>query len=177
MSCDDYIKNPGCDQIAENTTTPGSLYVSAGEGGWGMSIRGWPIKGPTCRGRGCARFRAGRLIMADALANGIETCKPQAVNDLVILTGAVIIGPGHHYIGLLSNNDHLAGQLIAAGLVLAGPCGVRRSVPNTANRSNPGWLISKTPAATGVAAPSPQPVISRKLSARPLGTRGQAMLC
>jgi leucyl aminopeptidase len=57
----------------------------------------------------------GRLILADALAYGIERYKPQAVVDLATLTGAVVIGLGHHYTGLLTNNDQLAAQLTEAG--------------------------------------------------------------
>ncbi|MCL2340476.1 MAG: leucyl aminopeptidase [Proteobacteria bacterium] len=57
----------------------------------------------------------GRLILADALAYGIATYQPQAVIDVATLTGAVIIGLGHHYTGLLGNDDRLAEQLIAAG--------------------------------------------------------------
>jgi Leucyl aminopeptidase len=57
----------------------------------------------------------GRLILADALAYGIETYKPQAVIDVATLTGAVIVGLGHHYTGLLGNNDQWAEQLIKAG--------------------------------------------------------------
>jgi len=57
----------------------------------------------------------GRLILADALAYGIETYTPEAVIDLATLTGAVIIGLGHHYTGLLSNNDQLATRIIDAG--------------------------------------------------------------
>jgi len=57
----------------------------------------------------------GRLILADALAYGIATYAPEAVIDLATLTGAVIIGLGHHYTGLLANNDQLATRLIDAG--------------------------------------------------------------
>lgn len=57
----------------------------------------------------------GRLILADALAYGIETYKPAAVIDLATLTGAVIIGLGHHRTGLLANHDVLAERLLAAG--------------------------------------------------------------
>jgi len=57
----------------------------------------------------------GRLILADALAYGIATYAPEAVVDLATLTGAVIVGLGHHYTGLLANNDQLAAQLIDAG--------------------------------------------------------------
>jgi leucyl aminopeptidase len=63
----------------------------------------------------------GRLILADALAYGIEVYKPEAVIDLATLTGAVIIGLGHHYTGLLSNNDQLALQLTEAGAQVGEP--------------------------------------------------------
>ncbi|HHD57036.1 MAG TPA: leucyl aminopeptidase [Desulfobulbaceae bacterium] len=57
----------------------------------------------------------GRLILADALAWGIKTYAPDAVVDLATLTGAVIIGLGHHRTGLLSNNDSLAQRVSEAG--------------------------------------------------------------
>ncbi len=57
----------------------------------------------------------GRLILADALAYGIEKFKPAAVVDLATLTGAVIVGLGHHRTGLLSNDDKLVERLLAAG--------------------------------------------------------------
>ncbi len=57
----------------------------------------------------------GRLILADALAYGIETFKPDAVIDLATLTGAVIVGLGHHRTGLLATDDDLVEQILAAG--------------------------------------------------------------
>lgn len=57
----------------------------------------------------------GRLILADALAYGIKTFKPDAVVDLATLTGAVVVGLGHHYSGLLSNDDALTEKVIASG--------------------------------------------------------------
>ncbi len=57
----------------------------------------------------------GRLILADALAYGIKQYKPKAVIDLATLTGAVVIGLGHHRTGLLSNDDGLAQKVMAAG--------------------------------------------------------------
>lgn len=63
----------------------------------------------------------GRLILADALAYGIATYKPTAVIDLATLTGAVIVGLGHHHTGLLANNDQLAAQLIDAGAQVGEP--------------------------------------------------------
>lgn len=49
----------------------------------------------------------GRLILADALAYGVEQYEPDYVVDLATLTGAVIIGLGHHHTGLIANNDQL----------------------------------------------------------------------
>ena len=57
----------------------------------------------------------GRLILADALAYGIKKYKPDCIVDLATLTGAVIIGLGHHRTGMMSNNDVLAGALNEAG--------------------------------------------------------------
>lgn len=63
----------------------------------------------------------GRLILADALAWGIETFKPTCVLDAATLTGAVIIGLGHHYTGLVSNNDALVKAIEAAGNLAGEP--------------------------------------------------------
>jgi leucyl aminopeptidase len=57
----------------------------------------------------------GRLILGDALAYGIKKFKPSAVIDLATLTGAVIIGLGHHRTGLLSNDDVLVQKVLSAG--------------------------------------------------------------
>ncbi|MGB3212617.1 MAG: leucyl aminopeptidase [Desulforhopalus sp.] len=63
----------------------------------------------------------GRLILADALAYGIEKFQPDCVIDLATLTGAVIIALGHHYTGLMSNNDTLAEKIIEAGQICGEP--------------------------------------------------------
>jgi leucyl aminopeptidase len=63
----------------------------------------------------------GRLILADALAYGIEKFQPDCVIDLATLTGAVIIALGHHYSGLMSNNDRLAEKLLEAGKICGEP--------------------------------------------------------
>jgi len=63
----------------------------------------------------------GRLILADALAYGIEHFKPDFVIDLATLTGSVIFALGHHHAGLLSNNDGLAEELIAVGKACGEP--------------------------------------------------------
>ncbi len=57
----------------------------------------------------------GRMILADALAYGIKTFSPTCVVDIATLTGAAIMGLGHHYSCVLSNNDALVHRLEAAG--------------------------------------------------------------
>ncbi|MDF1615258.1 leucyl aminopeptidase [Desulfurivibrio dismutans] len=57
----------------------------------------------------------GRLLLADALAYGVEQFKPTAVVDLATLTGAVIVALGHHRAGLLGNDDELCAKVLAAG--------------------------------------------------------------
>jgi leucyl aminopeptidase len=63
----------------------------------------------------------GRLILADALSYGVKRFKPDAVIDLATLTGAVIIGLGHHMTGLMSNDDDLANMISVAGEQSAEP--------------------------------------------------------
>jgi len=55
----------------------------------------------------------GRLILCDALTYA-ERFKPAAVVDIATLTGACVIALGHHNSGLFSNDDALAGELLAA---------------------------------------------------------------
>ncbi len=57
----------------------------------------------------------GRLVLADALAWGIATFRPQAVIDLATLTGSIITALGHHMAGLFASDDVLAAHLAAAG--------------------------------------------------------------
>jgi len=57
----------------------------------------------------------GRLVLADAIWYTNERFKPKAIVDLATLTGAIIIALGETYAGLFSNDDTLAGRLIAAG--------------------------------------------------------------
>jgi len=57
----------------------------------------------------------GRLVLADALAYGIEQFKPVAVVDVATLTGAMVIALGHHYTGLFSNDRRLARKIELAG--------------------------------------------------------------
>ncbi len=56
----------------------------------------------------------GRLILADALSYA-ERFKPRAVVDIATLTGACVVALGHHATGLMSPDDELADELLAAG--------------------------------------------------------------
>ncbi|MBN9036816.1 MAG: leucyl aminopeptidase [Rhizobiales bacterium] len=58
----------------------------------------------------------GRLVLADAIWYCIDRFKPAFAIDLATLTGAVMVALGQHHAGLFSNNDELAGRLLAAGL-------------------------------------------------------------
>jgi leucyl aminopeptidase len=57
----------------------------------------------------------GRLILADALAYGVDKYNPDAIVDVATLTGAVIFGLGHHRTGLMANDDKLAYEILDAG--------------------------------------------------------------
>ena len=57
----------------------------------------------------------GRLVLADALWYTQARFKPKFMVDLATLTGAMIVSLGHEFAGVFSNNDDLAGNLIAAG--------------------------------------------------------------
>lgn len=63
----------------------------------------------------------GRLILADALAYGVERFKPVAVIDVATLTGAVIVALGHHYTGLFSNDRRLTRKIEMAGAAAGEP--------------------------------------------------------
>ncbi|MEQ8330873.1 MAG: leucyl aminopeptidase [Longimicrobiales bacterium] len=56
----------------------------------------------------------GRLILADALAHA-ATLGPAAVVDCATLTGAVVVGLGHHAAAVIGNDDGLIGELRQAG--------------------------------------------------------------
>jgi leucyl aminopeptidase len=57
----------------------------------------------------------GRLVLADVLWYCQDRFKPTAMIDLATLTGAIIVGLGHEYAGLFSNDDALCRNLTAAG--------------------------------------------------------------
>ena len=56
----------------------------------------------------------GRVILSDSLAYAVEQ-KPDAIIDFATLTGACQIALGDHATGLMSNNQALADQVLAAG--------------------------------------------------------------
>lgn len=58
----------------------------------------------------------GRLVLCDALWYCNDRFKPQAMIDLATLTGAIMVALATHHAGLFSNDDRLAGQLLAAGV-------------------------------------------------------------
>ena len=58
----------------------------------------------------------GRLVLADVLWYCQDRFDPQCMVDLATLTGAIIVGLGHEYAGLFSNDDALAERLGKAGL-------------------------------------------------------------
>ena len=57
----------------------------------------------------------GRLVLADVLWYAQEKYDPKFMVDLATLTGAIIVGLGHEYGGLFSNNEQLAERLAKAG--------------------------------------------------------------
>ncbi len=58
----------------------------------------------------------GRLVLCDVLWYAQEYFKPKAIVDLATLTGAIVIGLGHHHAGLFTNDDGMADTLTKAGL-------------------------------------------------------------
>ncbi len=56
----------------------------------------------------------GRLILCDALTYA-RRFKPDTVIDVATLTGACVVALGHHRTGVMSNNDKLADEIVAAG--------------------------------------------------------------
>jgi leucyl aminopeptidase len=58
----------------------------------------------------------GRLVLADVLWYCQQKFDPKFMVDLATLTGAIIIGLGHEYGGMFSNNDALAQKLAEAGM-------------------------------------------------------------
>jgi leucyl aminopeptidase len=57
----------------------------------------------------------GRLILADALAYGVKTFKPEYTVDLATLTGACVVALGDRYAGVMGNDKKLIDKLVVAG--------------------------------------------------------------
>ncbi|QIQ22027.1 leucyl aminopeptidase [Zophobihabitans entericus] len=55
----------------------------------------------------------GRLVLCDVLTY-VERFNPEAVIDIATLTGACIVALGHHYTGVIANDDELAARLVTA---------------------------------------------------------------
>ena len=56
----------------------------------------------------------GRLVLCDALTY-CQKFNPDVIIDVATLTGACVVALGHHATGLMSNDDDLADDLLAAG--------------------------------------------------------------
>jgi leucyl aminopeptidase len=56
----------------------------------------------------------GRLILCDALTF-VQKFKPQVIVDVATLTGACVVALGKHASGLMTRDDDLAAELLAAG--------------------------------------------------------------
>ena len=82
----------------------------------------------------------GRLILIDAMAYANKKYKPNTMVDLATLTGACVIALGGHLTGLMSPDDQLAADLLAAG---------PHMLPAVAPGSNPAstfglpWLVHR----------------------------------
>lgn len=63
----------------------------------------------------------GRLVLCDLMTYVQRTCKPAAMIDLATLTGAIIVGLGHHHAGMFGNDDELCAGLSAAGAAVGEP--------------------------------------------------------
>jgi leucyl aminopeptidase len=59
----------------------------------------------------------GRLVLADVMWYAQQRFKPTGMIDLATLTGAIIIGLGHHMAGVFSNNDKLVDAFLQAARV------------------------------------------------------------
>ncbi len=63
----------------------------------------------------------GRMILADALAYGVSEFSPECIVDLATLTGACVVALGEDVAGVMTNNDALSAELVAAGTRVGEP--------------------------------------------------------
>ncbi len=61
----------------------------------------------------------GRMILADGLTWTGRNLKPAATVDIATLTGACVVALGHHASAVMTQDDELAEELLAAGLAAA----------------------------------------------------------
>ncbi len=88
----------------------------------------------------------GRLVLCDVLWYAQERFQPSGMVDLATLTGAIIIGLGHHMAGIFANDDTLAEDFLAAAKAEAegawrlplGPAYDRQLKSNVADMKNVG---------------------------------------
>jgi leucyl aminopeptidase len=91
---------PACENMPSGAATkPGDIVTSAA--GFTIEVLNTDAEG--------------RLILCDAL-HYARRYEPAAVIDMATLTGACVIALGHHHSGLISNDNALAGELLAAGV-------------------------------------------------------------
>ncbi|MGB0514681.1 MAG: leucyl aminopeptidase, partial [Wenzhouxiangellaceae bacterium] len=57
----------------------------------------------------------GRMILADALTWTGRESAPEVMVDIATLTGACVVALGHHASAVMTQDDDLAGELLAAG--------------------------------------------------------------
>ncbi|WP_320823994.1 leucyl aminopeptidase [Reinekea sp.] len=57
----------------------------------------------------------GRLVLCDTLTY-VERFEPASVIDIATLTGAIVVGLGHHATGVYANDEQLQAKLLSAGL-------------------------------------------------------------
>jgi len=64
----------------------------------------------------------GRLVLADVIHYCQDRFAPRCMVDLATLTGAMVVALGHEQAGLFSNDDELAGRILAAGKAVGEAC-------------------------------------------------------
>jgi len=63
----------------------------------------------------------GRVVMSDGLGYGVKTYRPDTIVDVATLTGAEVVALGDDTAGLVSTDDRLAAELLAASAVTGEP--------------------------------------------------------
>lgn len=58
----------------------------------------------------------GRLVLADAISYAVDVLKPNCIIDIGTLTGSIEIALGNELMGLFSNSDSIAQELLSGGI-------------------------------------------------------------